>query len=502
MFLMNNKIALGIDISAGKINLALLKQTAEGVELLKAVSTDVPPGAISDGNVKDPAALARAIKELQAANKIRKSRSVVSLVAKPAITQIIDLPKNMPGNVGQYIRSEVKHCAILPSKNIALDFCGIGSSGIIEGGRAFVVAADNEKIMETTKALSQAGVGVEAVEPAVVACARALYTKRIAGKYDSNVLIAVVRDTVVTVCVFKSQNLDFIRTRDIGKDILQSAQTVEHFVEEIAAIIQFYEMETRADPEKWQLGVVLERAGGDCPDIAKALKASLGNVDVQLSTPESVYQDSPVTASAQTEKPSITAIGLAMKLLETPQPNLRINLLPAEVAELSSTKTVALVTANAAVAVVIVMMLVAGALSLKLKKANEAIAALGQHDTQALIEEQQMICGQIDTLSEKFEKMNLVLASETSAGWHHILDDIRKNTPKTLCISRLFSRSPSEVFLEGKALSYETINVFVNMLGKSSYIDSVSLIETEKGDNAAGFVTYSVSCSLKVNKGI
>ena len=89
------KTALGIDISDGRISLALLKQNANGIELLKAASSPVPDGAVKDGNVEDPVILSQAIKGLRARNKIRGiNRTAVSLLTKPAISQILDIPKD------------------------------------------------------------------------------------------------------------------------------------------------------------------------------------------------------------------------------------------------------------------------------------------------------------------------------------------------------------------------------------------------------------------------
>ncbi len=58
---LDTKTALGIDISNGRINLALLRKNSSGVELIKTAAGPVPEGAIKNGNVGDPAILARGI---------------------------------------------------------------------------------------------------------------------------------------------------------------------------------------------------------------------------------------------------------------------------------------------------------------------------------------------------------------------------------------------------------------------------------------------------------
>ena len=59
------RTALGVDISDGLINMALLKKSAKGIELVKTASGELPDGAIVDGRVEDPVVLAKAIKELK-----------------------------------------------------------------------------------------------------------------------------------------------------------------------------------------------------------------------------------------------------------------------------------------------------------------------------------------------------------------------------------------------------------------------------------------------------
>ena len=49
------KTALGVEISEGLINLALLRQSAEGIELVGTASGEVPDGAIEDGRVAEKA---------------------------------------------------------------------------------------------------------------------------------------------------------------------------------------------------------------------------------------------------------------------------------------------------------------------------------------------------------------------------------------------------------------------------------------------------------------
>lgn len=509
---MPERLSLGIDISGEKINLALLKQTRHGIKLLKAASAAVPQGAISDGNITDPVAIGELIKELKMREKISARQGVVSLVARPVLVQVMDLPKQMPGNVGKYIQNEVKHCAILPSKNIALDYCRTSPSKRSGCGRVFVVAAEKEKITEMTRALSQAELHIQAIEPAVIACARALYAKKIAKKYDSNVLIVVVRDRVVQLCVFRDESLDFVRSRDMGEPVCQSSQGLDWLAEQIAAILQFYEIEVPDSSGNWQLVIAVGESDHQAKDIGEFLQAKFRKLEVQVSSPESICQDTPVLAGSEGQRTlaagrraSLAAVGLAMKMLDTPQPKLQINLLPAEAAELRHVKKHALITANIVAAVLIIMVLAVGVLSYKLKSADEQVEPEQQKQlseaTQALLSQERIISEQVEHLSAKLDEIKQILPSGRTVDWSEVLNDIRKSTPEVLCITDLISNDNLTLMMRGQSRSYEAVYLFVDMLGKSALIDSAELISTEKDDRTGGLLSYSITCSLTGSEG-
>ena len=100
--MLKSHTALGIDVSDGRITLALLAKNKDGIRLLKAACAPVPDGAVKDGNIKDATALAKAIKKLKSKNRIKSHRTVFSLLANPTLMQILDCPERlapMQGNL-------------------------------------------------------------------------------------------------------------------------------------------------------------------------------------------------------------------------------------------------------------------------------------------------------------------------------------------------------------------------------------------------------------------
>jgi hypothetical protein len=50
--------------------------------------------------------------------------------------------------------------------------------------------------------------------------------------------------------------------------------------------------------------------------------------------------------------------------------------------------------------------------------------------------------------------------------------------------------------LEGQALSYEAVHLFVDMLNAGEYIESASLTGTKRDNRSGGLLRYSINCSL------
>lgn len=500
---MRAQTALGIDISETAINLALLRKNKDGVELLKAASGPVPDGAIKDGNIADSAMLFKAVRELKNHNKMRASQAAVSLLARPVLLQIIDVPKPFPTNISQFVQNEVKHYVALSGKEIAFDFCGVGSTAPAGGSRLLVVAADGERIAELARASNQAHLNIGAIEPPLLGYARAFYDKKIAGKFDCNVLLAILQGSTLTLCVFKKQTLDFVRTKDVSKDKTEPDKLCQWLADQINTIIQSYQVEVPNSPRRWEITVVADSA--QLPkDTESSLKAQVATAALYVRTPENAFQDTLFESAGGPEKPSAVAIGLAQKLLGVNGSNLQINLIPPEAAEVKALRRDVLITANAAAALFVLMILTIGALTVITNKVNEGITRKKQaqslQDTYALFTEQTSLEKQIKQLSDRPDLLSSIANSRPDVDWAGLFSDIRKATPKTLRITDLISKTHTRMSLKGLAISYEAVHLFVDMLNKSEHIGSAALLETEKDDREGELVRYTINCALAPRK--
>ncbi|MDD5328000.1 MAG: pilus assembly protein PilM [Phycisphaerae bacterium] len=507
------KTVLGVSISEKQINLVLLKKGKNGIEILKSASSSVPEGAIKNGNIENAAVLARAIRKLKNSSKIRATRAAVLLFARPVITQIINIPRQVPSNVGQFVHDQMKDCAVLPGRKIALDYCGVSGAGsdVSSAGRLLITATDDRKIGEIVKMCGQADLVVESIEPALFAYTRALYAGNIAGKFDCNVLIAVLQDDTLTLCVFKKQAMDFVRTKSVSKapespygEKTESEQLCHWLAEQINKVIQFYDVDVPDSCGKWEITVVA--ADEQLPENTEAvLKTKIASSNLKVLTNEDICHTAVVSRSAdcqRADKPSPVALGLAMKLLETDAHNLGVNLLPQQVVRLRTVRKGALITANIVAALLLIMALAVNGPTWKIKKLNESINYKKTHllqNTYALLRERALVNKQINTVSNKLAQVNKVTVARCDTDLAGILNDIGKRIPKTVCMTSLFSRAGSGISLKGLALSSEDVYLFVEMLNKSEYIKSASIAETKR--DKKDFVGYEIGCTPVTEKG-
>jgi Tfp pilus assembly protein PilN len=494
------RTALGIDISGGEINLALLRKSGDNIKLIKSAIAPVPEGVIKNGNIENPAALAKAIKKLKMKKRISAHHTAFSLLANPTLVQILNLPQDAFGNVRQYINNEVKHYAALPINKATVDFCKISSSVGSDRRRALIVATDGQKIANVVKAFNKKGLNIDVIEPAWMAYARACHEKIIAKKINTNLFFAMVNNGILTLFLFKDKKLDFIRATKIEPDISQSEQYYEWIAEQINAVLKFYKYGDKKQYDKWQVTLVMGTRDKDFEKETEILKDRIRSVELHIRTLQDAYLDTPIADGVRGNKPSAVAVGLAMKLFNTPCAGLNINLFPSEAVLAKSKERQILVVANIAAAIIILMILCVGFFSRKAEKLKADI----NHDkktqvaqeTKSLLEEQTLIQSQIKEISEKLDLTSHVIKDDSVLMYGRVLEDIGAAIPKNIRITDLYSNDRSKILINGQALTYDAIYRFIDALNDGKNIISATLIRTQNNGQLESLVGYSINCLL------
>lgn len=501
-----SKTSLGIDIFDDRLHVALLSSGKDGIQLVKSVQAELDEGVMELGNIKDPAALGRAIKKVLKDNGIRNRKAVVSLPAKPVLCQIVDLPEDMPGNLSQFVRTEIKHSPVLSGKEPHYEFCGLGVGGAAGVERLFVAATDHEKVNNLLKAMNLAGIDPVSVELPVLAAIRALHAEKIADRYDADVLAGHVHGTVLTMCMFRKSELDFIRSVDLGEKADDASAFCDRCVEELGAVIQFYDVEVDDTAGgKREITVLVDSPIVSAEDMEFSLQKAFGGL-ASVCSGSDVYSVTPVVENEAIASAPITVVGLAMRQLGVAGLKISIDLIPPEAEEVKATKRFVLITANLAAAVLLFMIIAGGVVRAQLVKTQTAMEerkknTLEGEGIEHLLRQQHTMNSMIADLKEKRASVAGIFEDDNISLWAGILDEIRQVTPKTLYITRLAFADGSKIVIEGNALSFKSIHIFGELLGQAKFMESARVIETNKNYEVEGLVAYSIECVLAGRKG-
>jgi Tfp pilus assembly protein PilN len=235
-------------------------------------------------------------------------------------------------------------------------------------------------------------------------------------------------------------------------------------------------------------------------DARETLKSEVPCIDLKVRTRQDGLRNTGITGGEQSAGASLIAAGLAMRLLDAKDHGLKINLFPSEASEVKLLRTDFLVASGAMAVVILLMVLAGGALAFITQKTSQGIVGKSRNElvqqTYDMIHEQDQIKQQIEQLSDKPNSLAKLRSLQQEVDWLNFLNDVRAVTPKTVRITNLSGGIRDKVTIEGMAMSYESIHLFVNMLNKSEYIDEASLAGTEKKAEGDGFVKYSINCVL------
>lgn len=499
-FHIKNDRALGIHISESRISFALVKHDIGEIRLVKAGHIAVPEKAIENGFIKDPALLGKTLKTLLDRNGIRNRQAYISLLARPVISQIIDLPRYIPSNMAKFVQSEIRHSAVLSGKEPQYDFCGIGSSMRANLDRIYVAATNKEKISTLLKACSAAKVEPLSIELPTIAALRALYKKKIVSQPDVRSLVVLIQKSMVTLCVLSRGHLDLIRNIDMQSVAGDQNAFLEKCFNEIEMIFQFYELEVeQGTSASWQV-IFQTETRRLSPETLQHKLGERANTQLCICSDETIYEDISIKKCKSIEAASITAIGLALKTLESNSLGIEINLLPPEAMEMTSAKKYCLVTANIAAVVLLLMFIIGGMVRVRLSNTEnqlKTIKSTGKTENiEHLLIRQRTLTEQITRLDAQRNRMGEFYNDGNIQMWTELLDEIRDKTPKSLCILHLVSTDNEKLSITGYGLSYKSIHLFADLLRDSKNIESVKVIETNKSTQFEGYVTYSLDCRL------
>jgi type IV pilus assembly protein PilM len=297
-----NRGIVGLDLD-GQF-LAAVQASHDGVS--RAVSTDLPPGIISDGEVTDVPALSEALKDFFRANNLpRRVRLGVS--NQQIVVRHLELPKiEDPEELAVAVRFQAAEAIAMPLEEVVLDHQVVGETINPEGAsrlRVVVVAARESMIARIVEAVRGAGLRPEGIDLNAFALVRAL-----AVPSDSTETARVFCHLggVTNLAVAVGTNCLFTRPLSTQWDS-EGDNVAAALAEEIRLSIEFY----MAQPEaRWVGEIVLSGPGSRRPGLSDEL-SGLIEVPVTIAEPLGRLHAGKLPADEDPHRHTVAA-GLAM----------------------------------------------------------------------------------------------------------------------------------------------------------------------------------------------
>ena len=497
------KTVLGIDIGARRISAALVEKTEQGVKVVASATGDLPV----DESKKQPASpgkvLSRVLRQLGRRARARGIRAAVAMSTDSVVMRLLDLPKQMPTNISEFVDGELKQYVALSGRSMSSDFCGIGG-GSGARKRLLAVAADAAEVEETFRTCSVAGVTVGSVEPVALASVRALLTEEKDLRRD-HAVVAMLSGRNLVVCLFCKGILDFVRIRDLPLGMDTPASLCTWLAEELDAVLRYYHAETPGESPEWQARLVVHDAAYGKEEIASLLARKPGvKAFVVVGCGEHRETSSEAGAAALAASSGM-AVGAALKLLDVEGDELRIDLTPQEVTRARLSSRRGWITANAAAVVFLGVFLLVQLLAKTTDAMNQRITQTRVSEQlytmPALVMEDRYIDAEILRMERQLTGLEAVRARR-DVDWPTVLSTIAQAAPTTVCITHLACSDSESLSLKGLAMSAAGAKAFVQHLDGTPPFKSVRLTRLQRRQAGAEVMEYEIICALKpINQG-
>ena len=335
---------IGLDIGTSAVRAAQVTRGKSGASLLAFGQVALPPGAVSDGEIRDPGPVSEAIAQLWKRAKLRSKRVVIGVANQRVVVRQVDLPFMEEKEFRSSLRFQVSDHIPMPVEDAELDFQIIEDYMTEDQDhmmRVLLVAAATDMVEAFLGAATAGGVQPAGVDLAPFAVARAVSA---AARGEEGVAgaeaVIDVGAGVTNIIVHHNGEARFVRILLVGGDdpTLSLAESLEmayeeaealkldladvggppeaqrvvsdrvdDLVEEIRGSLDYYSSQEDSEP---LTSLIMTGGGSLTPGLVPKLERTVGlhvqpgrplaELDVARSglTPEQVTQVEPVAAAA------------------------------------------------------------------------------------------------------------------------------------------------------------------------------------------------------------
>lgn len=299
----SNRGVVGLDLDGGFLAAV---QTA-GDDITRAVSVELPPGVITDGEVTDVDGLSEAIKDFFRAQSLpRRVRLGVS--NQQIVVRHLELPKiDDPAELAAAVRFQASEAIAMPLSEVVLDHQVIGENVTPEGVsrlRVVVVAARESMIARVVDAVRGAGLKPEGIDLNAFALVRTL---SLPSDSTESSRVYCHLGGVTNLAIALGSICLFTRPLSTDWDNEGDDQVAGALAEEIRLSVDFY----MAQPDaRWVGEIVLSGPGSRRPGLVEQLSGML-DVPVSVAEPLGRLQSANIPVGEDPYRHTV-AVGLAL----------------------------------------------------------------------------------------------------------------------------------------------------------------------------------------------
>jgi type IV pilus assembly protein PilM len=302
---MSKRMSIGLDIGSSAVRAAEVMIDGDRKVLRRFAQVGLPAGAVIEGEVRDRAAVAAAIKRLWQHGRFSGKKVVVGLGSQRAMVRQVEMPPMPDSELRSALRLKIGEFLPIPVEQAVVDFAplpGVGGEGSERHLR--LVAAQRDVISDELGAVDAAGLNAVAVDSSSLALLRAVAGPKSPGGSPSGGLEAVVGigADLITVAVRDGGTPRFMRTvaltnpngpsvsdplspavspgdrsrsgtRSVTAPVVGAAQRLEAIVGEVRSSLEYLLSQSGTGHFEQ---VLLTGGGAMLPGVTEALSTSLG----------------------------------------------------------------------------------------------------------------------------------------------------------------------------------------------------------------------------------
>jgi len=220
------RTSVGLDIGTSGVRAAELSFGKNGATLERFGQVALPAGAVREGEVADPDAVAEAIKHLWSSAKFTTKKVVLGVANQKVIVRQVDLPWLPENELRQSLAFQAQDYIPIPVDQAILDFHAVeefvNDSGI-RTVRVLLVAAVRDMVVGAIDAAKRAGLSVTQVDLTPFAVLRATAQVDMLGMSSEAEAVVDIGSNVTNIVVHQNGTPRFVRVLLMGGDQVTEA---------------------------------------------------------------------------------------------------------------------------------------------------------------------------------------------------------------------------------------------------------------------------------------